>query len=31
VAEFRVGNTPVGIVEERGIVLAEVYDLRPAA
>ena len=31
VAEFRANNTPVGVVEERGIVLAEVYDLRPAA
>ena len=31
VAEFRARNTPVGVVEERGIVLAEIYDLRPAA
>jgi hypothetical protein len=28
VAEFRANHTPVGVVEERGIVLAEVYDLR---
>ena len=31
VAEFRASNTPVGVVEERGIVLAEVYDLRAPA
>ncbi len=27
-ADFRARNAPVGVVKERGIVLAEVYDLR---
>ena len=30
VAEFRAHNTPVAVVEERGVLLAELYDLRQA-